>query len=133
MSLKEKYLKNYRIVETREGNFYLVVRDADCPFRDGGVDLLSGVNNGAGFMLIESFSDDLTTPDFCYEKSRYDIIAVYKIINNLIHKIFNDNGEIDKSQLSLIWRREPSRKTMTVSQIEKELGYPIEIISEEDV
>ena len=59
--------------------------------------------------------------------SHQTINKVYKTTAHFLEDIFDDN------HLTLIWERpeEPAKK-MTVAEIEKELGYKVEIVSEDN-
>lgn len=106
MILKEektlkKLLTDRRVVELRNGDRYLVVGD-----------FLMGENN---FFIKGDFTDDLANCGL----RKLDIVRIYEEISR-IETLYNKD-------LNIIWERKP--KKMTKEEIEKALGYEIEIIS----
>lgn len=60
----------------------------------------------------------------------YDIMIVYGLINHSdIYGYAMDSGDRGVNHRDIKWRRLPVKK-MTVTEIEKELGYGVEIVSE---
>ena len=127
MDLKNK-LKNLMITEHRDESLRLVYNQKLYDFAGNHI----GCSDN-----IDLFSSDLTSPN----DAIYDIMRIFEPIglddfililanNNKMEKFTSDNIN-EFCYLKPIWERK--RKTMTVSQIEKELGYSIEIVSEEDV
>lgn len=108
ISKEEKNLKelltNRRVVELRNGERYLVVGD-----------FLMGEND---YFTKGDFTDDLANCGL----RKFDIVRIYKEILRIgaLHYNYKDLG--------VIWERKP--KKMTKKEIEKALGYEIEIISE---
>ena len=77
-----------------------------------------------GWMSSSSYNEDLTIKDSC---KKYDIMKVYA--QNKGQYI---NGGVFTKKISdfdLMWERD-DKKEMTISEIEKELGYSIKIIKE---
>lgn len=72
---------------------------------------------------LSDYNDDLTTKD---NSTSLNIIKVY---NALSHRGFRNY--LSDDNLELIWEREKPKK-MTKQEIEKELGYSIEIISNKE-
>lgn len=100
-SLKE-ILTERRVVELRNGERYLVVGD-----------FLMGESD---YFIKDDFTDDLANRGL----RKLDIIRIYEDI----HKI----ETLHDKDLDIIWERKP--KKMTKEEIEKALGYEIEIIKE---
>lgn len=71
---------------------------------------------------LNSLKDDLTT-DFDED---FDIMKVYGL-----SKFSTEVLTFDIDHRDLLWEREKSKKEMTISEIEKELGYSIKIIKED--
>ena len=100
-------LKDGMVVEYRNGTRFLVLGDK-----------LIGKQSWAS---IKHIKDDL------FSNSEELIIdKVYKTSAYLIEEFFNDK------YLTLIWERPKSAKKMTVEEIEKELGYKVEIVSDSE-
>ena len=99
-------LKNQMVVEVRDGSKYIVVDNY----------LLSY----DGYLDISGYNEDLCRKrNSCCSKD-FDIMVVFKPVYNL-------NFEKINIDTNIIWQRlEP--KKMTKTEIEKELGYEIEII-----
>lgn len=104
--MKKSDLKNRMVVETRNGNRYLVVDD-----------YLLAIN-GKGFLFLSSYTDDLTnkdklTTDPIEEKinREFDIMKIYDRTTQ-----WNYLKGID-----LLWERKEV-VTMTLSDIKKKLG-----------
>lgn len=104
---EEKVLKEFltdrRVVELRNGERYLIVGD-----------FLMGENN---FFIKGDFTDDLAN----HGLRKFDIVRIYKEISK-IDTLYNKD-------LDIIWERRP--KKMTKKEIEKALGYEIEIVESE--
>ena len=100
-SLK-KILTERRVVELRNGERYLVVGD-----------FLMGEND---YFIKDDFTDDLANRGL----RKFDIVRIYTEISR-IKTLYNKD-------LAIIWERKP--KKMTKEEIEKALGYEIEIIKE---
>lgn len=103
---KEKPLKEFlterRVVELRNGDRYLVVGD-----------FLMGEND---YFIKDDFTDDLANRGL----RKLDIVRIYEKIPRI--------GALHYKELGIIWERKP--KKMTKKEIEKALGYEIEIIKE---
>lgn len=100
-------LKDGMVVEYRNGTRFLVLGDK-----------LIGKQSWAS---IKHIKDDL-----CSNSEELIIDKVYKTSAYLIEEFFNDK------YLTLIWERPKSAKKMTVEEIEKELGYKVEIVSDSE-
>lgn len=100
-------LKDGMICELRNGSLYIWLNGMPRSF--------SGHLTGIGM--------DLKNEDGYKE---FDIINVYKTNGKTLNKM------LDRENLTLIWeRKEP--KEMTLADIERELGYPVKIVSAEEV
>ena len=106
MILKEektlkKLLTERRVVELRNGDRYLVVGE-----------FLMGEND---YFIKDDFTNDLANRGL----RKFDIVRIYEEIPRI--------GALRYKELGIIWERKP--KKMTKEEIEKALGYEIEIIS----
>lgn len=72
---------------------------------------------------LSDYNDDLTTKD------NFTGLNIIKVYNALSHRGFR--SYLSDDNLELIWEREKPKK-MTKQEIEKELGYSIEIISNKE-
>ena len=101
---EEKVLKEFlvdrRVVELRNGERYLIVGD-----------FFMGENN---FFIKGDFTDDLAN----HGLRKFDIVRIYEEISEI--------GTLYNKDLDIIWERKP--KKMTKEEIEKALGYEIEIV-----
>lgn len=98
-------LKDGMVVEIRNGKRFLVLNDK-----------LIGKDS---WISIEYILDDLS-----HNNESLIIDKVYATSAYLIEEFFNDK------YLTLLWERPKSAKKMTVEEIEKELGYKVEIVSD---
>lgn len=74
---------------------------------------------------INSFNANLEIKTGDCKKVLYCIESVYGRAYNC--RLLSDKT----TNRSLLWKREPDAKKMTIDEIEKILGYPIEVISKE--
>lgn len=110
MELKD--LKFGYIVEFREGSVGMVAKGQDRAI------ILSKDNT---YIPLDYYNDDLK----CTNSQKLDIMEVYG------YNFYESYAlEISTDDRELLWERKET-KEMTVSQIEKELGYPIKIIKED--
>lgn len=112
VSFTKADLKDGMVVEYRNGVRRMVLDDK-----------LIGYD---GHLPMNSLRDDLCYDAVSVVKSQYDVVKVYKSSANIFNSYFEDY------YLTLIWERPKSAKKMTVEEIEKELGYKVEIISKEN-
>lgn len=105
-------LKDGMVVEYRNGVRRMVLDDK-----------LIGYD---GHLPMNSLRDDLCYDAVSVVKSQYDVVKVYKSSANIFNSYFEDY------YLTLIWERPKSAKKMTVEEIEKELGYKVEIVSDSE-
>ena len=78
------------------------------------------------WLSLKDYNENLTYSSQNSTNSPYDICKVFNSEAVIIDDIFKNN------KLNLIWERpkeEPTKK-MTVEEIEKELGYKVEIVSD---
>lgn len=101
---EEKVLKEFlvdrRVVELRNGERYLIVGD-----------FFMGEND---YFIKGDFTDDLAN----HGLRKFDIVRIYEEIPKI--------GALHYKELGIIWERKP--KKMTKEEIEKALGYEIEIV-----
>lgn len=93
--MRKSELRNGMIVETREGNLYLVVGDF--------------MTRESGFCLLTSFDENMLDGD---GDSGYDIVKVYAFEN----KVYDNNATaiktlFDKKALTLLWERKEHNLT----------------------
>ena len=104
---EEKVLKEFltdrRVVELRNGDRYLIVGD-----------FFMGEND---YFIKGDFTDDLAH----FGLRNFDIVRIYEDIPMIEFLHYKD--------LNVIWERKP--KKMTKEEIEKVLGYEIEIVENE--
>lgn len=105
-------LKTGMLVELRNGEKYKVLKDYETFICGKGM-----ISNKSGFIPLLNFSKNLNNSFGV----KYDIIKIYKPKGDCY--FFNYNMQ----NFELIWEREQTRK-MTLAEIEKELGYSIEIV-----
>ena len=74
-----------------------------------------------GWLPISAFNKDLTSKT----NDLPDIIEVYGYA-----EIFGDALNISTNNRKLLYKKEEERKNITIKEIEKELGYKINIIEE---
>lgn len=92
-------------------------------YRDGGRALVLGdwLFDETSCLLIENFNDNFEN---CYDGKN----SVDKVYTSNAHSL---SEYFDNNMLKLIWKRNPVKK-MTIAEIEKELGYKIEIVSDKE-
>ena len=106
--MKKQDLKTGMLVQVRNGDVYMVINDI--LVRDGAWQPLGFLDN------------DLKCID---NQDEFDIVKVSKVLDGYLLMPTNWNEE--RLNNNLLWEREETKK-MTVSEIQKELGYKIEII-----
>lgn len=80
------------------------------------------VNDEGYFIPLDSLDDEMHDPNPIGPYD-YSVLAVY----GYAHR-FSYSRDISTRNRSLLWKREEVKK-MTVEEIEKELGYKIDIVS----
>lgn len=108
-------LKVGYVVEHRDGAFSMVCLASD------GTRVLCYARGCR--MLVASLNDDLMYDSSDPGYRRFDIMNVYGLSNN-----YNNALTLTTIDRKRLWKREEAKK-MTVEEIEKELGYKIEIVS----
>lgn len=106
-------LKPGYLVKTKQYDLYMVM-----PSQNG----LAFVNE-SGWLNASDLKENLS--DNADED--YDIIEVYGY-SKYEYKAL----EINTATRDVLWKREENKKEMTITEIEKELGYPIKIIKESE-
>jgi len=105
--MKKQDLKTGMLVQFRNGNVFMVINDI--------------LVRDEGWTSLGYFDEDLNS-NSCND---FDIMKVSTVFNGYLLMPKNWNKEILNK--NLLWEREETKK-MTVSEIQKELGYKIEII-----
>lgn len=121
MELKD--LKTGMRIILRNGEESIVLKDVVTPYNEQ-ADIYISISGG--WMSSNDYNNDLTCKD---DYKKYDIMKVYAQHEGR----FIDGGILQKNaikEMDLIWVREET-KEMTISEIEKKLGYPIKIIKED--
>lgn len=111
-------LKVGYVVKMRDGSLNMVMPNNN--------DELITVDASGGWMYLKRYNDCLfnSCNDLLVSNtSNFDIMEVYGRA-----KPNNETLKLDISDRDLLWKREEAKK-MTVEEIEKELGYKIEIVS----
>lgn len=126
ISLKSQ-LQPMDIVKLRNGYIAFIAYNK---FSSDGLAIYSPQHEGCLFYL-DDYNENLEN----IEERNKDIVNIYRgtsqysIVDDLFHG--NDYEYIEHS-LPFSWSVALSFKKMTINEIEKELGYKIEIIQEED-
>lgn len=97
-------------------------------FRNNEIGIIMQTNQGSiiiqkdeTYNKFNFFSEDLTNIN-----GDYDIMEVYGFTNKYYTAL-----RISKEDRKLLWKRK-DKKEMTISEIEKELGYPIKVVKERE-
>lgn len=112
-------------VKLRNGEFRIVM-----PVNDGTLILYGGpgkweyLSSWNTALYYKEFDLITRTPMF---DEKYDIMEVYGFVKGTEN--YDRVGDLDACHKPLLWSRVEARK-MTVSEISKELGYPVEIVAE---
>lgn len=120
-------LKTGMIVTNRRGYEYMVYRDCDFMFdAEPCCDVLVNLNHNTSWERIDIFRQNFTHP---WDRA-YDIVKVERTYHprNLLNVNFKNAHT--GAQREVIWE-EPKVK-LTVADIEKKLGYKIEVVAEEE-
>lgn len=123
--MKKSDLKTGMVVETRNGEKYLVMYSPDFGKR-------VFISFDGGFLDLKDYLEDLTfrQPKYIrkFNSHDFDIVKIYTLGETLFDILYDKN----RLQYKTIWQREEI-KEMTIDEIEKELGYRIKIVGDEDV
>ncbi len=106
--MKKQDLKSGMLVQFRDGNVFMLINDA--------------LVSDGGWMSLGNIDKDLNY--ICHD-DEWDIMKVSKVLNG--HYLIPTHWNEKTLNKNLLWEREETKK-MTVSEIQKELGYKIEII-----
>lgn len=120
--MKKSDLKTGMVLETRNGEKYLVMLNPDC--KD-----MELINFKGGYMPLYYYNNELIFTEKPAEKParEFDVVKVYSA-GWTIRDLLSDKEHM---KFKLIWERnEP--KEMTISEIEKELGYKIKIVGDDN-
>lgn len=117
--MKKSDLKTGMVVETRNGEKYLVMLNPDCKDREL-------INFKGGYMPLYNYNNELMLKKF---NKGFDIVKVYSVGSSICWLL----GDKEQMEFKLLWEREEETKEMTIAEIEKELGYKIKIVGDEDV
>lgn len=108
-------LKSGYAVETRDGSRFIVTRVQQNRFRK----LLV---NRERFIVVDSYDNDLTSKSL---NKGTDIVKVWGLSDDPLHALCMT----DVSERPLLYER-PKAKKMTLEDVEKALGYAVEIVPE---
>ena len=111
-------LKSGMVVKCRNGDEYQVFLGLHEDCNSNGKAMVE--INGKGFVNLNDFNDDLT----CTSLKEFDIMKVY--FTRRAYKLTDPKGY---TNWQCLWKREEP-KELTVSEIEKLLGYPVKIVKE---
>lgn len=97
-------------------------------FRNDEIGIIMQTNKG---LIIIQKNESYNTFNYINEnltndESEYDIMEVYGFTNYKYKAL-----RISTEDRELLWKRE-DKKEMTISEIEKELGYPIKVVKERE-
>lgn len=119
--MKKSDLRSGDLVKTEEGNIYMVLLNTKTEYNDK--DILLNLETG-NYIKLSLYDEYLTNTLYkdCSIKEicSKDYVGDNFRKNNLLKHIDNFYST---------WKRE-DKKEMTISEIEKELGYPIKIVKE---
>jgi hypothetical protein len=112
-------LKVGYVVKYRNGNLRMVM-----PYAGG---LVLTALDGTWLDIGAGLYNDLTEKGLFFNDGSLDVMEVYGL-NKMVYRIC----EISTDNRELLWKREekPAKK-MTVAEIEKALGYKVEVIADE--
>lgn len=116
--MQKSDLKTGMVVQVRNGDKYLVLLDnPDEPN-------MNLIGFDGGFLQLVTYDDDMIAQS---KYRAFDIMSVYTLqssIQNLLTK--------SHLQYKLLWERKKEIKEMTIAEVEKELGFKIKIVGDED-
>lgn len=125
-----KELKTGHIIKTRNGRFYMLFK-GDNVF--GLADAFIGLSDDTNYLLLADFALNLKRKND--DEYEWDIVKVYKPdfsgfhtrrdkLRCLAHTVLNWPNDL----MDNVYKE--STKKLTVSEISKLLGYPVEIVEE---
>ena len=115
--MKKSDLKTGMVVEVRNGEKYLVLLDN--PYAPN----MNLINFKGGFLQLAFYDEDMIIQS---AGRAFDIMGVYTLQDS-IRDLFKER----RLRYKLLWKREDC-KAMTIEEIEKELGFKIKIVGDED-
>lgn len=116
--MKKSDLKTGMVVETRNGNKYLVLLDnPDAPN-------MNLINFKGGFLQLAFYDEDMIIQS---AGRAYDIMSVYTLQDS-IYNLFKER----RLRYKLLWERDEP-KEMTIAEIEEVLGYKIKIVGDNNI
>ena len=133
--MNKSELKTGMVVELRNGDRYLVFKDASYMFDSHSDDIMVCIDKPNNwFSFNDSYNENLKY-EYDSDDACYDIMKVYKVYhpyNIIAHEGFMSEYDIKNpdgkySELTLLWER-PTAKQMSKADIEEALGYEIEIV-----
>lgn len=132
--MKKSDIKNGMHVITNNGNEYIIISgiEADKQIEETNTANIIMVQlDGNGWMPFDDYDDDLCYHDPEDDESDYD--KYYDIKTVYAPRFYAwtliSINEYSKDKFTKVWER--PRKKMTQTDIERELGYEIEIIDDE--
>ena len=133
--MKKSDIKNGMHVITNNGNEYIIISgiEADKQIEETNTANIIMVQlDGNGWMPFDDYDDDLCYHDPEDDESDYD--KYYDIKTVYAPRFYAwtliSINEYSKDKFTKVWER--PRKKMTKAEIEKELGYEIEIVESEN-
>lgn len=120
------------VIEMRNGEFGMI-------FPAGKKETLIAIFQDRRWEYLSHWSNDLRSRDgfaIGYPSQRQfeqaaekDIVAVYGLINTTC--LYGGVGDLSNANRPVLWRRVRPKK-MTLSEISDALGYPVEVIEEDE-
>lgn len=118
-------LRTYHIVKLKNGLYGTFYKD-----KDDDLIIVYGDDDGSWDLAKYAYSPKMES---MYRSNGFDIVQVYEVPICAFWRFRYIDTMIDTvvSMCELIWERE-EKKEMTIAEIEKELGYSIKIVKEEN-
>lgn len=120
--MKKYNIKNGMHVITKGGTEYVIISKVTAVEQTDKYDTIMVQINDDGWMPFDDYDDDLHH-QYC---EVYDIKAVY-MPRYYAYALSSVHNNFFENRFIKIWER-PTAKKMTKADIEKELGYDIEIV-----
>ena len=117
--MKKSDLKTGMVVETRNGEKYLVMLNTD--YKD-----MELINFKGGYLPLYYYNSELIFAEQPFRE--FDIVKAYLVENSIRWLLSNK----ERMEFKLIWERKEEVKEMTVKEIEKELGYTVKIVRDKN-
>lgn len=129
--MKKSDIKNGMHVITNDGTEYVIISDVEAFEQNVNTAKTIMVQfNGQGWMPFDEYDEDLHYHDPDGDEDEYDEDGLYDIKAVYVPRYYSYTLASVSSSIfdfAKVWER-PKRKKMTKIDIEKELGYEIEII-----